>query len=295
MPDDTPLSETAQQVMLAMYQQLGEEITRGDLRERTRLTDSALLGALNELQSRRWVEHTGYPGSPSGDAWRITSLGQSAGPQGIANPALSKSQEGTVVLRPPRSRGLIWGFLIAGVLYVLLLGGLLVPGGGWVGIFLILFVGVWIGLLLNLLTHWTEVAQLTSTTLITRTWYGKTHKTPRASIAQTALVRVHFGGSGRGSGTSTYLLFLDTQGHCLNWLLTNDIPKDAEKAFAQQLRVPLRDLRREEMRRRQLKEAFPGTTAGQSVGLALVTLAAALLGLGITILLLMVASGVIPL
>lgn len=293
MPDDTPLSATAQRVMTAMHQQLGEEITRSDLRDRTKLTDSALLGALNELQKRQWIEHTSYPGSPSGDTWRMTPLGQSAAPQEMADPALSKTQEGTIILRPPRSRGLIWGLVIAAVLYIFLLAGLLFPATRWVGIFLILFVGVWIGLLFNLLIRWTEVARLTPTTLITRRWYGGTQQTSRESIAQIALANIHFGGYGRGSGTSHYVLFLDTQSHCLNWLLTNDIPKDAVKAFAQQLKVPVKDLRGEKMRRKQFERAFPGATATRSwTALQLAILGAVLLCLGLTILLLLAASGV---
>jgi DNA-binding HxlR family transcriptional regulator len=132
MPDDTPLSEAAQQVMQVMYQQLGTEITRNDLRDHTRLTDSALLGALSELQNRQWIEHTGYPGSPSGDTWRAILLGQSAVPQGTADSTLSKTQEGTIILRPPRSRGLIRGLGIAALLYALLLVVLMLPDGKWV-------------------------------------------------------------------------------------------------------------------------------------------------------------------
>lgn len=64
MPDDTMLSAAAQQVIIVMHQQIGEEITRSDLRDRTRLTDSDLLAALGELQHRRWVEHTGLSRQP---------------------------------------------------------------------------------------------------------------------------------------------------------------------------------------------------------------------------------------
>lgn len=290
MSNDKPLFASAQQVLLAMPEQVNEEITRSDLKERTQLSEKDFVNALGELLYRQWVEHRG-------DRFKITPLGHSAGLaglQGSVDSALGQTQEGPIMLRPPRDRGLIRGLVIAGVLYILLLAGLLVPATRWVGIFLILFVGVWIGLLLNVLTRWTEVARLTSTILITRTWYGKTHQTPRESIAQIALVTLRFGGSGRGAGTSRYLFFLDSQGHCLNWLLTNDIPTTAEMAFAYQLKVPVRDLRSNEMRRRQLKEAFPATTAGQSTGLVLATLAAVLISLGITLLILVVSGAYSP-
>ncbi|HEX6484874.1 MAG TPA: hypothetical protein VF043_39015 [Ktedonobacteraceae bacterium] len=53
----------------------------------------------------------------------------------------------------------------------------------------------------------------------------------------------------------------------------------------------LRDLSREEVRRRQLERAFPGTTAGRSTGMALAVLGAVILGLAVTILLILVAAG----
>lgn len=205
--------------------------------------------------------------------------------------ALSKVSDDTIILRPPRNRGLIRGLGIASLLYAFLLAALLWLGWKWVAIFLILFVGVWIGLLFAFLIRWSEVAWLTPTTLITRTWYGRLHKTPRESIVHIALVSVHFGSVGRGSGTSHYLLFLNTQSHCLNWLLTNDIPIDSQKAFARQFGVPLRDLGREKVRRRQLEKAFPGTTAGRSTAIGLAALGAVILGLAITILLILIMAG----
>lgn len=286
MPDDKPLFASAQQVFLAIPQQVGEEITRSDLKERTQLSEKDFVNALSELLYRQWVEHTG-------DMWRITPLGESTGLarlRGSVDSALSKTQEGTIVLRPPRDRGLIRWSVIAGALYLLLLAGLLVPATRWVGVFLIFFVGVWIGLLFNALTRQMEVARLTPTTLLTRTWYGKTHHTPGESIAQIVLVTLRFSTPRYSGGTTQYMFFLDSQGHCLNWLLTNDIPTAAEMAFAYQFKVPVRDLRSNEMRLKQLREAFPGSRAGRSTGLFLAILAAVLIVLGITILILVVSG-----
>lgn len=288
MPDETTLSKAAQQIMAALYQLGGEEVRRSDLRDSTSFTDADVLAALSELQNRQWVEHTGYPGSPSGDTWRLTPLGQSAGSRTFADAALRKTLENTIILRPSRDRGLIWGLRIAGLLYAFLLVGLLVLGWKWVGIFLVFFVGVWVGLLFAFLLRCSEVAWLSPTTLTTRTWYGRLQTTPRESIERITLVSVHFGSSGRGSGTAHYLLFLNVQDHCLNWLRTNDIPMNAQKAFAQQFGVPLRDLSKEEVSRRHLEKAFPGTTAGRSTMMGLAILGAVILGLAITTLLILV-------
>lgn len=106
--------------MLALPDQPGEAIRRHELRDRTNFTDSALLAALSELVDRQWVEHTGYPGSPSGDTWRITPLGQSSGLHTPADPALIRTPEGTIILRPPRDQELSRALRIAALLYVLL-------------------------------------------------------------------------------------------------------------------------------------------------------------------------------
>jgi hypothetical protein len=69
MSHDPTISEPARRVIITISHQCNKEIERSALRDLTRLTDSELLAILHDLMNRGWVEHTGYPGSPSGDTW----------------------------------------------------------------------------------------------------------------------------------------------------------------------------------------------------------------------------------
>jgi DNA-binding MarR family transcriptional regulator len=150
MSHDPTISEPARRVIITISHQFNKEIEQSALRDRTRLTDSELLAILHELVKRGWVEHTGYPGSPSGDTWKMTSLGQSA-----QAPSLNRTQltlftepDGTVVLRPRRSPRLACSLGIVSILSAFLLWGAVAMGWQWAALLdLVVFSGIWIALL----------------------------------------------------------------------------------------------------------------------------------------------------
>jgi hypothetical protein len=282
--------------MIILSQQFNKEMKRSDLRDRTGLTDSEVFTALHELAERGWIEHSGYPGGSSGDTWKITPVGQSvqARSQIRTPPLLFTEPDGTVVLRPSRSPGLVWSLGIVSLLYAFLLWGALAMGWPWAGLLAVVpFTGIWLGLLIAVVAAWRPFTRLTSTALLIRPWYGRIHTIARQSIAHVTWVHVH---EPAGRGGTSYLLFLSPQGHCLGKMLTLGIPVDSLKAFVRQLGVPFRDARDPARSPGQLRSEFPSSMAwaAQPMVVALISVGVIILVIIIVIVILAITGVLQP-
>jgi hypothetical protein len=278
MPKIATRSDPVSLIMAAIRQQPGGEITRSRLRDITWLNDNELLPVLRDLKNRGWLAHTEYPGSRSGDVWKMTPLGQQmvGKSKAFATPALITMPDGTLIMRPNRRQLGDWylGSIIAGLALLLpmILRGLLEMS--WLGAGLVVLGAIVLGFTSYFVRAWMETTRLTPAALITRTWYGKTRTTARESIARVALVRSH---APMARVSLDYMLFLDVQGHCLARVATEGIPDAEQISLAEQLGVPFANLHQKTMTPGQIRAQFPGSVSWVEAHQILVGIVLALL------------------
>jgi len=275
VPTDLELLDPLRRVLATMLQQVGHEIIAETLKARTGLDDGGLFRALTQLEAAGWVARGAVArGQPT--RWRVTPRGQAevARLELLSEPELVTARGGGLVMRASRHQFKAWyvGSLLAGT--SLLLGaslrGLLEMPRWLVGLVL---AG---GLALSVAGYGVRlrmaVTELTPTGVLVRTWYGGTRTVRRESIAKVVLAAVSTGRS-----ELDYMLFIGQRGQCLARASTQAIDRSSQRAFAEQLRVPV--LEGHWGGPRQLRAQFPGSaswaashprTLGWMLGLVLI-------------------------
>jgi DNA-binding MarR family transcriptional regulator len=258
VPTDLELLDPLRRVLATMLQQADHEITAETLKARTGLDEGGLFRALTQLESAGWVARGAAPPGGEPTRWRVTTTGQAevARLKLLAEPELVTAHGGGLVMRASGHQFRAWyvGSLLAGTSLVLGAGlrGLLEMPWWLVGLVL---AG---GLALSVAGYGVRlrmaVTELTPTGVVVRTWYGRTRTIRRESIAKVVLAAVSTGRS-----ELDYMLFISRRGQCLARASTQAIDRSSQRAFAEQLRVPV--LEGHWGGPRQLRAHFPGSAS----------------------------------